>query len=165
MNVGERIKSLRKDRGLTQKELSKLSSISEISIRKYENGDRQPKQKAIYHLAKALDVSEGWLMGYDVPMEREENTFLADQTEELSCFIKYLESLKYLIRFEKDVQEWHLETVDNGEEIKVSDTETFTVSLSKDDMTTTFSEEEFEDFCNTIKKSIAFEIFKKSEKA
>jgi len=151
MNIGERIKSLRKEKGLTQKELSKLSSISEISIRKYENGDRQPKQKAIFHLAKALGVSEGWLMGYDVPMEREEeNTFLADQTEELSCFIKYLESIKYLVRFEK--------TVGSEEE-----TEAFIIILSKDDITITFTEEEFEDFCNTIKKSIAFEIFKKAE--
>lgn len=153
MNIGERIKSLRKEKGLTQKELSKLSSISEISIRKYENGDRQPKQKAIFHLAKALGVSEGWLMGYDVPMEREEeNTFLADQTEELSCFVKYLESIKYLVRIEKTV----------GHE---EGAESFIITLSKDDVSTTFSEDEFEVFCNTIKKSIAFEIFKKSEKA
>lgn len=152
MNIGERIKSLRKEKGLTQKELARLSSISEISIRKYENGDRQPKQKAIFHLAKALGVSEGWLMGYDVPMEREEeNTFLAEQSEELSCFVKYLESIKYLVRFEKTL---------NAED----GSETFTIILNKDNITTTYSEKEFEEFQNTIKNSVDYQVWLKNNK-
>jgi transcriptional regulator with XRE-family HTH domain len=164
MTIGERIKSLRMERGLTQKELSNLSSLSEISIRKYESGDRQPKQNAIFKLAKALDVSEGWLMGFDVPMERiEENNFLADQSKELTTFIKYLETLKYIIRFEKDVQEYHSEEM-NGEQVTVGDSETFNVTVTKDKMTVTFSESEFEDFMNTINKSIEFEIFKAGKK-
>lgn len=34
------------------------------------SGKYEPKQKAIGLLARALDVSEMWLWGYDVPMER-----------------------------------------------------------------------------------------------
>ncbi|QNO15314.1 helix-turn-helix transcriptional regulator [Alkalicella caledoniensis] len=155
MNIGERIRSLRKERDLTQKELSKLSSISEISIRKYENGDRQPKQNAIFHLAKALNVNEGWLMGYDVPMEREENIILAEQSEELTSFIRYLESIKYLVRIEKDMRD--------DESLTDGDNETFVVSLSKDKKTISFTEEEFDEFQDIIKKSIEFEIFKADE--
>lgn len=155
MDIGERIKNLRKQKGLTQKELAKLSSISEISIRKYENGHRQPKQKAIYQLAKALNVSEGWLMGYDVPMDREEENFLAKQSEELTCFIRYLEAIKYLIRFEKDLRD--------DKKTNDGDNETFTVTISKDNITVQFTEDEFKDFQNVVKKSIEFEIFKANE--
>ena len=155
MNIGERIKSLRKQKGLTQKELAKLSSISEISIRKYESGDRQPKQKAIYHLAKALDVNEGWLMGFDVPMNREEDAFLAKQSEELTSFIRYLEAIKYLIRFEKDLRD--------DKKPNDGDNETFIVTISKDNITVEFTEDEFTEFQDVIKKSIEFEIFKANE--
>jgi transcriptional regulator with XRE-family HTH domain len=155
MNIGERIKSLRKQKGLTQKELAKLSSISEISIRKYESGDRQPKQKAIYHLAKALDVNEGWLMGFDVPMNREEDAFLAKQSEELTSFIRYLEAIKYLIRFEKDLRD--------DKKPNDGDNETFIVTISKDNITVEFTEDEFKEFQDVIKKSIEFEIFKANE--
>ncbi|ANX01860.1 hypothetical protein CSTERLE_09925 [Thermoclostridium stercorarium subsp. leptospartum DSM 9219] len=155
MNIGERIKSLRKQKGLTQKELAKLSSISEISIRKYESGDRQPKQKAIYHLAKALDVNEGWLMGFDVPMNREEDAFLAKQSEELTSFIRYLEAIKYLIRFEKDLRD--------DKKPNDRDNETFIVTISKDNITVEFTEDEFKEFQDVIKKSIEFEIFKANE--
>lgn len=31
------------------------------------------KQTGVYLIAKALDVSEAWLMGYDVPIERVEH--------------------------------------------------------------------------------------------
>ena len=143
MNIGERIKSLRKQKGLTQKELAKLSSISEISIRKYESGDRQPKQKAIYHLAKALDVNEGWLMGFDVPMNREEDAFLAKQSEELTSFIRYLEAIKYLIRFEKDLRD--------DKKPNDGDNETFIVTISKDNITVEFTEDEFKEFQDVIK--------------
>lgn len=38
-------------------------------ISRYIKGDWEGKQSAVYELAKALGVTEAWLMGYDVPME------------------------------------------------------------------------------------------------
>lgn len=58
-------------KGMTQKELSKRTGIPKSSICNYIRGDFEPKQKRIHAIAKELDVSEAWLMGYDVPMERE----------------------------------------------------------------------------------------------
>jgi len=40
-------------------------------ISQYASGVRHPKQDNIYILAKALNVDEGWLMGYGYSMERE----------------------------------------------------------------------------------------------
>ena len=56
----------------TETELAKRSQISKSSISRYIKGDWEGKQGAVYALAKALGVTEAWLMGYDVPMEAEE---------------------------------------------------------------------------------------------
>lgn len=56
--------------GMTQSELSKQSGVSKSSISRYLSGAWEAKQDAVYLLSRALNVSEAWLMGYDVPMER-----------------------------------------------------------------------------------------------
>lgn len=57
-------------RGMKQIELASRSGISKYSISHYLKGDWEGKQDAVYELARALNVSEAWLMGYDVPAER-----------------------------------------------------------------------------------------------
>lgn len=56
-------------RGMNQADLSRVSGLSTASINQYVKGVYIPKQKALYKLAVALDVSIPWLMGHDVPME------------------------------------------------------------------------------------------------
>ena len=51
-------------------ELSEKTGIPKSAISQYMSGYAKPKQDRIYLLARALNVSEAWLMGYDVPMER-----------------------------------------------------------------------------------------------
>lgn len=65
---------------MTQAELAKRSGISKSSISRYIKGDWEGKQSAVYELAKALNVSEAWLMGYDVLMEREPVQTVSDPT-------------------------------------------------------------------------------------
>ena len=55
---------------MKQIELATRSGISKYSISHYLKGDWEGKQDAVYELARALNVSEAWLMGYDVPAER-----------------------------------------------------------------------------------------------
>lgn len=57
-------------RGMKQIELATRSGISKYSIAHYLKGDWEGKQDAVYELARAPNVSEAWLMGYDVPAER-----------------------------------------------------------------------------------------------
>ncbi len=47
--------------------LSELTGIPKSSISHYLKGDWEGKQYAVLLIAKALHVSEAWLMGYDVP--------------------------------------------------------------------------------------------------
>ena len=51
--------------------LSEQTGISKSSLSEYMNGKYEAKQNGIFLLAKALNVSEAWLMGCDVPMERD----------------------------------------------------------------------------------------------
>ena len=55
-------------------ELSALTGISRGSISSYLSARWAPKQNNIYLIARALNVSEAWLMGYDVTMDRTDNT-------------------------------------------------------------------------------------------
>ena len=61
-------------RGMKQSELCRITNIPKSAISQYISGCFEPKQDRIYLIAKTLDVSEAWLMGYDVPMERQKNS-------------------------------------------------------------------------------------------
>ena len=50
-------------------DLSEKTGISKARISQYVNGIYTPKSKSTYIIAQALNVSETWLMGIDVPME------------------------------------------------------------------------------------------------
>lgn len=56
--------------GKKQADLVRETGLDRGSISSYLSGKYEPKQKAISKLAIALNVSEMWLWGYDVPMER-----------------------------------------------------------------------------------------------
>ena len=58
-------------RGLKQVDLVEKTGISKGALSSYISGRYVPKQNNTFLIAKALDVSEAWLMGADVPMERE----------------------------------------------------------------------------------------------
>ena len=57
-------------RNIKQVELSEKTGIDKSLISNYLSGKYKAKQNNVYILAKALNVNEAWLMGYNVPMER-----------------------------------------------------------------------------------------------
>ena len=69
---GSRIEQALTIRGLKQSDLCKMANVPKSSLSLYLSGAYEPKQDRIYAMAKALNVSEAWLMGYDVPMERDQ---------------------------------------------------------------------------------------------
>ena len=56
MTIGENIKKIRKERGITQKQSGDRCNINEANIRKYENGKQNPKKETIQKIADALGV-------------------------------------------------------------------------------------------------------------
>ena len=69
-SISNRIKEAMALRGLKQSELAEKTGISKGALSSYISGRYLPKQNNIYLISQALSVSESWLMGNDVPMER-----------------------------------------------------------------------------------------------
>jgi transcriptional regulator with XRE-family HTH domain len=58
MTIGEKIKSFRNIRRISQKTLAELSGVSEGAIRKYEAGTGNPKSAQLKKLAQALELDD-----------------------------------------------------------------------------------------------------------
>lgn len=65
MTLGERIKQARKNKGFTQKTLGDLVGVVTGTIQQYELGKRQPRDEQLQRIASVLDVSVGYLQGYE----------------------------------------------------------------------------------------------------
>jgi transcriptional regulator with XRE-family HTH domain len=66
--LGERIRQVRKHRGLRLLDLEVLSGISASHISRYERGSEDVRFQTVYKLAKALEVEVKVLMDYDGPL-------------------------------------------------------------------------------------------------
>ena len=66
----DRLRTAMDARGMRAVELARLTGLSKARISQYTNGIYVPKADAMHKLARALEVSDLWLEGYDVPMER-----------------------------------------------------------------------------------------------
>lgn len=51
-------------------DLAKISGINKATISQYLSGRYEAKQNNIYILAKALNINEAWLMGFDTNIDR-----------------------------------------------------------------------------------------------
>lgn len=72
-NTSNRLKVAIELSGKKQIDIANETGIDKGSISHYLNGKYEPKQDAVYKIALCLNVSEMWLWGYDVPMERNDN--------------------------------------------------------------------------------------------
>lgn len=70
-NFNERLKYAMNIKGLSQSDLCYITKIPKSAMSQYISGAFKPKDERTYLLAKALNVNEAWLMGYDVPMDKE----------------------------------------------------------------------------------------------
>ena len=63
---GERLKFLRKDKGLTQERLAEKVNVHPTYIGKIEGGKSNPSLLMIYKIAKALDVQISEIFNFDI---------------------------------------------------------------------------------------------------
>lgn len=66
----ERLLEAKEMRGTKAADLARMSGLSKAQISQYMNGHHEARQKPLHQLAAALRVDESWLMGCDVPAER-----------------------------------------------------------------------------------------------
>lgn len=85
-----RLKELRKEKGLTQVELADIVNVSKITVLRWENEERQIKPDKAQQLADFFRVNVGYLLGYnndpkiyddEIVMEPEERLIVVHSRE------------------------------------------------------------------------------------
>lgn len=94
--IRNRIREALQIRNMKQVELSEKTGIAKGTINNWLNNRYQPKQTPLVKMAKALDVSELWLAGYDVPMDRPIEQKKSDELAQLIHSMRKDEELKNL---------------------------------------------------------------------
>lgn len=62
MSWEERVKNLMIERGINQKQLSRLSGITESSVSRYLRSERRPRLDIVINFAKAFGVATNYLL-------------------------------------------------------------------------------------------------------
>lgn len=65
MKFNDRLRQLRQQSALTQKDVAQKLGVSTITVRQYEQGTREPNIDKLLHLATIFDVSLDDLMCLD----------------------------------------------------------------------------------------------------
>lgn len=106
-NTADRIREAMKAANKTQADLVRETGLSKSTLSRYLSGEFEPKQNAIGKLASALGVSEMWLWGYDVPMERP----APEELGELAADVLLNPDMLRLVQLYKDLGEADKEMV------------------------------------------------------
>ena len=123
-NTATRLKEIMETMGLRQVDILRLAlpycekynvKMNKSDISQYCSGKTEPNQDKLFVLGVALNVDEAWLMGYDVPMKRnnyeDQNLLKFDAIlEEIQRFI---ESAGYKMSFSSDSDDIVIKTHDN----------------------------------------------------
>lgn len=82
-SIGERIKRIRNEKGLTQKELAKMLGTSQQNLAQYERNKRNPKYETVKKIANALeiDIYDLYISGDMTPREAMEILRSTDAVE------------------------------------------------------------------------------------
>ncbi|WP_052356624.1 helix-turn-helix domain-containing protein [[Clostridium] dakarense] len=87
-----RLKSLRKEKGLTLEEMAKDLGTTKVTLSRYENGVREPKVETLITLANYFNVSTDYLFA-----RTDNKTFLStkDMTDVKKAIDEVLSSFEY----------------------------------------------------------------------
>ena len=97
-------------RGKKAVDLTRDLHIPKSAISQYLSGKSQNMDsERLYTIAKYLDVSEPWLLGYDVPMDRmdseeikQKNSIIADAALRMKNDSVFLEAVDSLLKMDSD---------------------------------------------------------------
>lgn len=95
-NTSERLKEIMKKQNLKQVDILNKSlpycakfnvKMNKSDISQYVSGKIEPSQDKLVVLGMALGVTEAWLMGFDVPPMRKDNSTVAEK--DFDFYYKY----------------------------------------------------------------------------
>ena len=114
--IGQRIKTLRKRKGLNQTQLANLLGKSLRTVQKYETGEIEVSIDVVNEMAKHLDTTPTFILGYET------NTAQIRSLADIMSFLFELNKVSSL-KFDVDVQkpprskEWTCSICFNGKEM------------------------------------------------
>lgn len=73
--LGDKIKNLRTDKGMFQKDLAEKVGCSVQAISSYEKGQKKPKVETLEKIASALNVTTDYLIGNEDTISKLERDF------------------------------------------------------------------------------------------
>ena len=79
----DRLKEALELRQMRAVDLTQLTGVPKSAVSFYLAGKSKPKADRLYKIAQALDISEAWLLGYNVSMVRTEEQKKNDQLAKL----------------------------------------------------------------------------------
>ena len=79
--IGEQIKKIRTEKGITQEQLAEMADISRVMIGRYETTDQLPALDTLIRIADALGVSTDYLLGRTPVQNPEQMVFGVDLAE------------------------------------------------------------------------------------
>lgn len=114
INKGElkdRLTQAMEVRGLRATDLVEKTGIPKTTISYYMSGTTVPRADKLYKLAQALNISEAWLLGYDVEMARTDDQKKNDQLAQL--VVKMRNNAKFFdaVSLLADLDDSQLQTV------------------------------------------------------
>lgn len=111
-----RLKSIMKERKITQTELAKHTGIRQSSISDWLNDRYEPKQDKVYIIAKALNVSPAWLLGYDENIPTNEpstNYYLDAETAEYAEMLRTRPEMRLLFSASRGISKEEMQEAVN----------------------------------------------------
>lgn len=87
MNFGNRLKTLRIKKKLTQQQLADLLGLTKSVISAYENGLRYPAYDVLIKIASIFKVSTDFLLGVEIKREIDTSGLTDEQVEALIVLI------------------------------------------------------------------------------
>ena len=90
MNIGEKIRYFRTAHKMTAETLAELSEINISTIRKYEQGDRNPKPGQLLKIANALGISINTFLDFDIRTVSDLLTLIFKMDEQLPLNLEAL---------------------------------------------------------------------------
>ena len=144
MSIGEKIKSARKAKGLTQPAFADLLGKTTRIVQSYEYGEVLPSLDVIEEISEVLDIAIWQLLGEHW---KKKNPLAIQGTPELEALVDYLHSIGYI---SKCIQ-------------KDKNKNKFSIELIKGGKVTTLTSDELTAFEREIKESVEFKLWQKQK--
>ncbi|MCC8196251.1 MAG: helix-turn-helix domain-containing protein [Ruminococcus sp.] len=139
--INERFKQVRLLLNMSQEEFGRAIGLSKSAISNIEKGVRGLRDAYISTICSTFNINAYWLR------TGKGEILLADSVSSYEAFEGYLKSIGYTVQI-----------------FTSSDGENSLLELSKDGNRIIYTDSEFEDFENSIKESIEYQIWKKQQK-